>query len=71
MRITLEIEEAKLQSILEITKQSKKSPAIMSALDEFLLFKQKQAFIVKVLGGQTDYTATNEQVEEIARLEDL
>jgi hypothetical protein len=70
MRITVEIEDNKLNEILKWTHQTKKSPAVAAALDEFLEQKQRQAFLEKVLAGKTDYSASNEKIESLARLEE-
>jgi len=70
MRITVDIEDHKLNAILKWTRQTKKSPAVAAALNEFLEQKQRQAFLEKVLAGKTNYAASNEKVESIARLEE-
>jgi hypothetical protein len=69
MRITIEIEEKKLRSILKYTGQRKKSPAVATALDEYLDQKKRQAFVAKVMEGGTDYRASNDEVETLAGLE--
>jgi hypothetical protein len=69
MRITVEIEDSKVRAIQKMTRQRKKSPALVAALDEFIAFKRRQAFLAKVMAGETDYLASNEQVEAMARLE--
>lgn len=69
MRITVEIEDSKVRAIQKMTNQPKKSPALVAALDEFIAFKRRQAFLAKVMAGETDYAASNEQVEAMARLE--
>ncbi len=69
MRITVDIEENKLRSILKWTRQTKKSPAISAALDEFLAHKQRQAFLDKVMEGKTNYTTSNEEIEDLAHLQ--
>jgi len=69
MRVTLDIEENKLKSILKLTRQRKKSPALAQALDEFLEHKKRQTFLAKIMAGKTDYRASNEQVEARASFE--
>ncbi len=70
MRITVDIEDSKLAAVLKWTRQTKKSPAVAAALDEFLAQKRRQAFLEKVLAGKTNYLASNEQVEALARIEE-
>lgn len=69
MRITIEIEEKKLNEVLTATGQRKKSPAVAVALDEFLENRRRQAFLDRVLAGKTDYQATNDEVENLSRLD--
>lgn len=69
MRITVDIDENKLRSILKLTNQRKKSPAVVQALDEFLEQKKRQAFIAKVMAGGTDYTASNAEIEEFVSVD--
>ncbi len=63
MRITVDIEDKKLDAVLKWTRLTKKSPAVAAAIDEFIEQKQRQAFLDKVLAGKTDYQASNEEVE--------
>jgi hypothetical protein len=69
MRITVEIEGNKMDAIRKWTGQRKKSPAIAQALDAFLEQQQRQAFLDRVMEGQTDYHASNDEVELLADLE--
>ena len=69
MRVTLEIEESTLSEILEATSEKKKSPALAKALNEFLRTRKRQAFLRKVMNGETDYKASNEEIEAITSLE--
>ena len=70
MRITIDIEDKKLDAVLKWTRQTKKSPAVAAAIDEFLEHKRRQAFLEKVLAGKTNYATSNESVESLARLEE-
>jgi len=63
MRVTLQIDDEKMDAILNATQQNKKSPALAQALDEFLQNREKEAFIVEVLSGKTDYQASNDEIE--------
>lgn len=69
MRITVEIEDNKLDEILEATQQRKKSPAVALALEEFLANRKRQAFLAKVMAGRTSYAAGNDEVEALSQLE--
>lgn len=69
MRITIEIEENKLDEVKSATGQRKKSPAVALALDEFLENRRRQAFLDRVLAGETDYQATNEEIETLSKLD--
>lgn len=69
MRITVEIDDKKLASILKWTRQPKKSPAVSQALEEYLMQKERQAFLDRVMSGQTNYAATNDEVEVLAHQE--
>ena len=70
MRITIEIEDKKLEQIRAATRQRKKSPAVAMALDEFLENRKRQAFLAKVMAGRTSYAASNDEVEGLARIEE-
>ena len=63
MRITLDIDASELRRIQKITGQKKKSPAVRQALSEFLKLQERQKFIERALSGQTDFAATNEELE--------
>lgn len=69
MRMTIEIEDTKLDEILSATGMHKKSPAVAVALDEFLENRRRQAFLGRVLAGKTDYQATNDEVETLSGLD--
>lgn len=69
MRITVEIEDDKLKSIQKLTRQRKKSPALVMALDEYLEYKRRQAFLDRVMAGGTDYRASNDEVESLGDLD--
>ena len=68
MRITVDIDEKRLQTILKLTRQSKKSPAVAQALDEFIESRQREEFLAKVMAGGTDYQMSNDQLEIITEL---
>jgi Arc/MetJ family transcription regulator len=64
MRVTIDIDARALKQIQKLTRQNKKSPAISEALTEFIRLRQKRQFVERVLSGQTDYTLTNQQLED-------
>jgi hypothetical protein len=68
MRITVEIEDSKIEAIQKWTKERKKSPAVAQALDEFIEQRQRQEFIAKVMAGETDYRASNDELESLTDL---
>ncbi len=68
MRITIEIEDSKIQAIQKWTKMRKKSPAVAQALDEFIEQRQRQEFLSKVMAGETDYRASNDELESLTGL---
>ena len=68
MRITVDIDEKRLQTILKLTRQSKKSPAVAQALDEFIENRQRDEFLAKVMAGETDYQMSNDQLEILTEL---
>lgn len=69
MRITVDIDDAKLDEVLAVTGQKKKSPAVAVALDEFLEHRRRQAFLARVKAGKTDYQASNDEVETLSQVE--
>ena len=66
MRITIELDEAQLQSIQKATGQKKMSPAVSAALDEYLAMKRREEFVSLVMSGKTDYQASNKDLEVLA-----
>lgn len=71
MKITVDIEQKKLRSILKLTRQTKKSPAVVQALDEFIEQRQRKEFLSKVMAGGTDYRASNDELESLTDLSKL
>lgn len=69
MRITLDIDNKKMELILQLTRQKKKSTAIALALDEFLAYRHRQTFVSRVMAGETDYHASNDEIEILAHQE--
>jgi Arc/MetJ family transcription regulator len=65
MRITIELDEAQLQSVLKATGQKKMSPAVSAALDEYLIMKRREKLVSLVMDGKTDYQTSNEELEAL------
>jgi hypothetical protein len=65
MRITIELDESQLKSVLRATGKTKMSPAVAAALDEYLMMKRRDEFVSLVMSGKTDYQASNEQLESL------
>lgn len=63
MRITVDIDESQLARIQTATGVKKKSPAIRSVVDGYVMELEKKRFLRKVLRGGSDYGLTNEQLE--------
>jgi hypothetical protein len=68
MRITVDIEQKTLRSILKLTRQTKKSPAVAQALNEFIEQRQRQEFLARVMAGETDYRTSNDELESLTDL---
>jgi Arc/MetJ family transcription regulator len=47
MRITIELDESQLKSVLRATGKTKMSPAVSAALDEYLAMKRRARRIIK------------------------
>ena len=69
MRITVDIDDDKIDRIIKETGQKKKSPALAQALDEFLENRKRKKFLARALEGKTDYTTSNEEIEDLSKLE--
>lgn len=65
MRMTIDIDERSLDEIMKFTHINKKSPAISKAIDCFCMGIRRKEILNKVLSGKTDYSLTNEQLEEM------
>jgi metal-responsive CopG/Arc/MetJ family transcriptional regulator len=63
MRITVDIEDKVLEELMQITGESKKSPAISKAVNEFVKRKKAREFGRLLREGAFDYGATNKDIE--------
>jgi hypothetical protein len=69
MRITLEIDEEKIERIMKLTKNKKKSPALAAALDEFIIQKHRQEVVAQIMANESGYETSNEEIETLAHKE--
>lgn len=65
MRITVDIDDNTLKSVIKETGIKKKSPALQKAVKEYCLSAKKRRFISYVLEGNSDYSSTNEELEKV------
>lgn len=64
MRITIDLDEKQIRKVNLLTGIEKKSPAVAAAIEEFIRQKEREAFLAEILEGKTDYSTTNEEIEE-------
>lgn len=64
MRITVDIEKDILEDLIRITGDSKKSPAVVKAVADFVRRHKAREFGRMLREGSFDYPATNEEVEQ-------
>lgn len=67
MRITVDIDEATLRDLAQITGKSKKSPAVAEAVTEFVNRRKAREFGRLLREGAFDYPATNDEIEAADR----
>jgi Arc/MetJ family transcription regulator len=67
MRITVDIDEATLKDLAQITGERKKSPAVAKAVTEFVNRKKAREFGRLLREGAFDYPATNDELERADR----
>ena len=64
MRITVDIEKDILEDLIRITGDSKKSPAVVKAVADFVRRQKAREFGRMLREGSFDYPATNEEIEQ-------
>ena len=64
MRLTVEIDEHDLAEIQKATGIRKKSPAVKKAVEGFLHALDRRRFLQRVCEGKTDYSLTNDELEQ-------
>ena len=67
MRITVDIDEATLRDLAQITGERKKSPAVAEAVTEFVNRRKAREFGRLLREGAFDYPATNDEIEAADR----
>jgi hypothetical protein len=65
MRVTIDISAQDMRRIQKATGERKKSAAIKQALSAYLRSRRKAKLIERALGGKTDFSLSNEQLEEL------
>jgi len=67
MRITIDIDEATLESVQQLTGEAKKSPAVSKAVQEFVRRRMAQQFGNMLMEGAFDYPVTAEEIQDLDR----
>jgi Arc/MetJ family transcription regulator len=65
MRITVDIDEAILDDLSKITGESKKSPAVALAVNEYVKREKAKEFGKLLREGIFDYPSTNDEIEKL------
>jgi|GEM_PF-351886 Arc/MetJ family transcription regulator len=63
MRITVDISDETVLAVQKLTGISKKSPAISTALEEYLAIKGRRKFAELIMEGGIEYGTTNDEIE--------
>ena len=67
MRITIEIDESILSDVQEMTGESKKSPAVSKAVDEFVRRRKAKELGALLMESAFDYPCTAEEIQALDR----
>lgn len=62
--MTVDIDESELAEVQKATGIGKKSPAIKRAVEGFLYAVERRRFLKRVCEGKTDYSLTNDEMED-------
>ena len=65
MRITVDIDEAVLNDLATMTGETKKSPAVAKAVEDYVKRAKAKAFGRRLREGFYHFDATNEEVEKL------
>ena len=63
MRITIDIDDADLRELMDLTGEKKKGPAVVKAALEFARREKIRNFTRSVMAGDYDYPLTNDDLE--------
>ena len=63
MRITVDIDETDLASVLKSTGLRKRSPAVRQAVADYVIDLERKRFLRRVMEGKSDYSLSNEELE--------
>ncbi len=64
MRLTVEIDDAVLDDLVRLTGETKKSPAVAKAVEEFVRRRKARELGRALREGYFDYPVTNEELEQ-------
>lgn len=67
MRITVDIDSKVLDDLIKITGETKKSPAVSKAVEEFVKRQKAREFGKMLREGNFDYELTNDELEKLDR----
>ena len=67
MRITIDINENTMKAVQEMTGETKKSPAVSKAVEEFVRRRMASEFGNMLMEGAFDYPSTPEEIEALDR----
>jgi len=67
MRITIDIDEVTLKQVQKMTGESKKSPAVSKAIQEFIRRQMAEEFGDLLMENAFDYPCTPEEIQALDR----
>jgi hypothetical protein len=63
MRVTVDIDEATLKDLAEMTGEKKTSPAVAKVVQDWVRRQKAKAFGRAIMEGKFDYPFTNDEIE--------
>lgn len=69
MKVTIDIHDDLIRELLFVTGERTGSSAVAAALDGFLENRRRQIFLDRVGEGKADFESTNNEVEDLAKLD--
>ncbi len=64
MRITVDIDEKTIKSVINVTGIKKRSPAVSKAVSEYCVNQKRKHFLERIISGGSDYSLTNDALEK-------